>query len=163
MIRRSILRILLKKKSIYNIIFDLVLILFVISIGAILGLMMDTSLFNSNRPYHSFTEIAFQNLRFAFIISILSSAIAYPVIIFNSLYLGILMAIGYQVIKLDVFLRVTIYHIPIELCAWVATLYVSRQFFYIYKYKKIKYKKIGLGLTVASVLYMVAAVIESLV
>lgn len=153
--------ILIKNSKKYVILDGLYIIIFII-FGFLLSLLLNKSQFIFDESITKTTwEIIIHNLIFLFAASILSSLIAYPVIIYNSIALGIVMGLGlYLHDPIEYLIRIK--HIPIELLAWIFGLQLSKEIYLIYFRKKRNFKRGLFFLIVAIFFYILGAIIEPL-
>jgi hypothetical protein len=103
------------------------IIIFPIIISVLFCYTIDLPISNTNVSYKSFWEILYHNLFISIVLIILTDIVALPILIINSLYLGLIL--GSMIKTTDItIVSFSIMHFPLELLGWVITMFLSYNF-----------------------------------
>ncbi|MBE3550627.1 MAG: stage II sporulation protein M [Brockia lithotrophica] len=163
----TIINYLRNKKFILYFCLDVVLILISILIGYIFGDFLNIKEVKNESVSLSFVSIFTHNLTLSIILILGTQILSYPVITFNSFFLGINLNFAIRIYGIRDTINLIIYHTPIEIFGWLLTLLISKKMLTLYKliYNKKNFlnllRGILLYLFILIIIYLISSIIEA--
>lgn len=103
------------------------IIIFPIIISVLFCYTIDLPISNTHVSYKSFWEIFYHNLFISIVLIILTDIVALPILIINSLYLGLILGSIIKTTDITI-VSFSIMHLPLELLGWLITMFLSYNF-----------------------------------